>query len=136
VWQHAGVEDVIPHFSTLHYSLSHFNTFPQFQSTRSVVVGLRMDSVALSLTSGRRKSMGAYRGRPGTGRSSRRNLPGCGGLDVVALAAAGMTGHRTVLEAEPARMWRRRRDGAGGGRDGRTSHGPRGGTCRDVAAST
>jgi len=53
-----------------------------------------MDSVALSLTSGRRKSMGAYRGRPGTGRSSRRNLPGCGGVDVVALAAAGMTGHR------------------------------------------
>ena len=65
--------------------------------------------------------MGAYRGRPGTGRSSSRNLPGCGGVDVVALAAAGMAGHRTVLEAEPAGMWRRRRGGAGGGRDDRTS---------------
>jgi len=39
----------------------------------------------------------------------------------MALAAAGMTGHRTVLEAEPAGMWRRRRGGAGGGRDDRTS---------------
>jgi len=50
-----------------------------------------MDSVALSLTSNRRKSTAAYRGRPGTGRSARRNLPGCGTVDMM---TAGMSGHR------------------------------------------
>jgi len=54
-----------------------------------------MDSVALSLASGRRKSTGAHRGRAAAGRTTRRNVPGCGAVDVMALAAAGHRGSTT-----------------------------------------
>lgn len=50
--------------------------------------------MALSLTVGRQGSMGAYKGRHGAVRSVRRNQHGGGSVDVIALAAAGMSGSR------------------------------------------